>query len=356
MGNALSVVAGSRAAEHIAQYGWRGRDVRFLLGASGGPKWLILGHLDRYLSSRFLFEDRQKPLLAIGSSVGTWRHACMAMSDPVAAFDRFEEIYLRYGYSPKPSAQEVSDSSFAMLEHVLGPGGAREVLTNPQFHSYMITARGIGLSGTEGGLPLILGMALSAIGNTLHRRLLNHHFQRVLFSDDRAPPLLPNGFASQQVVTQPQELTRVLHASGSIPFVFTGERNLGGAPEGHYWDGGIIDYHFCLDELRGFVEQPIVLYPHFRANLTPGWFDKFLPWRRDSVAICESLVLVSPSAEFIASLPFKKIPDRNDFMRLSPEDRRSYWSECVHRSRELRDEFAALVSGSDPLAGVSVRG
>ncbi|MEM6485226.1 MAG: patatin-like phospholipase family protein [Pseudomonadota bacterium] len=355
MGAALSVIVGSRAAEHVAQYGWRGGDVRFLLGASGGPKWLILGHLDRFLSSQFLFEGRHKPLLAIGSSVGTWRHACMAMADPASAFDRFEDIYLRYEYSPRPSAQEVSDSSFAMLEHVLGPGGAREVLANPQLHSYIVTARGIGFSGSEGGPSLVLGMAMSAIGNMLDRRLLSRHFQRVIFTSEHAPPLIPAGFASQQVVTEPHELARVLHASGSIPFVFTGERDLGGAPEGHYWDGGIIDYHFCLDELQGFVDQPIVLYPHFRSKLTSGWFDKFLPWRRNSAAFCSSLVLVSPSDEFIASLPFKKIPDRNDFVRLTPEDRRAYWSECVERSQELRAEFEALVAGPDPLAGVEVQ-
>ena len=37
-----------------------------------------------------------------------------------------------------------------------------------------------------------------------------------------------------------------LHASGAIPFVLTGERDISGAPPGQYWDGGIIDYHFDL--------------------------------------------------------------------------------------------------------------
>jgi hypothetical protein len=44
------------AARQIAEHGWRGRDVALLLGASGGPKWLILGHLDRLLFGDFLLE------------------------------------------------------------------------------------------------------------------------------------------------------------------------------------------------------------------------------------------------------------------------------------------------------------
>ncbi|MFT7287886.1 MAG: hypothetical protein ACI87W_002001, partial [Halieaceae bacterium] len=118
-GRPLDILLGPAAAAHIASHGWRGEDVRLLLGASGGPKWLILGHLDRVLFSDFLGGEGRGPLEAVGSSVGSWRHACLAQADPRAALDRFEEIYLNWTYSAKPDAQEVSAASAAMLRHIL---------------------------------------------------------------------------------------------------------------------------------------------------------------------------------------------------------------------------------------------
>jgi hypothetical protein len=48
-------------------------------------------------------------------------------------------------------------------------------------------------------------------------------------------------------------------------------------PAGDCLDGGLIDYHLLLPyrEL-----DSIVLYPHFAPFVTPGWLDKFLPWRK----------------------------------------------------------------------------
>ena len=63
---------------------------------------------------------------------------------------------------------------------------------------------------------------------------------------------------------------------------------------------------------------------------------------------------MAPSKEFVASLPMEKIPDRTDFTKLSPEQRRAYWRSCIERSKELALAFSALVDGPDPLAGVRI--
>ena len=86
----------------------------------------------------------------------------------------------------------------------------------------------------------------------------------------------------------------------------------------------------------------------------PGWFDKFLPWRQSAIDEAKRLVLLCPSEEFTASLPHGKIPDRSDFTRMKPEERVRYWEQCVSASAALAEEFANLVDGSDPLAGVTV--
>ncbi len=342
----LDIALGSHAATHIAEHGWRGADVSTLIGASGGPKWLILGHLDRLLFEDFLMRDRTRPLRAIGSSVGTWRHACLAQNRPREALDRFEDVYVNWEYSTRPDTQEVSDASMAMLADIFGPQGARALIEHPLLHSYIITARGRGLNSARFRPALAAGMGTAALANALRRSLLASQFQRVVFTSPGAPELPFADFATQHATMDEDTVPRALHASGSIPFVLDGERNLRGGPAGHYWDGGIIDYHFDPGPM---ADEGLLLYPHFRADLTTGWFDKFLPWRRNRAPLLERMILISPSQAFLTSLPQGKIPDRSDFRRLTPAERVSYWRVCVERSKELAEDFAYQLAGDDPL-------
>jgi len=347
----LDIALGARAAEHIGRHGWNGAAISTLLGASGGPKWLILGHLDRLLFGDFLLRDRDTPLSAIGSSVGTWRHACLAQADPAEAVQRFEDVYVNWQYGARPDTREVSDASLAMLEQIFGDAGVRALLDHNRLHSYLVTARGRGLNASQRRPALAAGMAGAALANAIDRRLLATQFQRVVFHSPGAPALPVVDFATRHVSLVRHGVARALHASGSIPFVLHGERDLPGAPRGHYWDGGIIDYHFEPDAL---AREGLLLYPHFRADLTPGWFDKFLPWRRQRPPLVDRMILLSPSPAFLASLPLGKIPDRSDFRRLAPGERVAYWRECITRSRELAEDFRAQVTGADPLANTRI--
>lgn len=345
----LDIALGAGAAAHIAEHGWRGADIDVLLGASGGPKWLILGHLDRLLFADFLMQERKRPLRAIGSSVGSWRHACLAQADPTAAVDRFEDIYVHWDYGrTRPSTREISDVSLDMLQHIIGDVGARALVTHDRLQSYIVTARGRGLNATSHGPRLAAGMGAAAIANAFGRPLLASQFQRVLFCTPGAPPLPFADFATLQVELSADAVPAALHASGSIPFLLHGERDLPGGPAGQYWDGGIIDYHFDPAALAG---EGLLLYPHFRGDLTPGWFDKFLPWRRYRQPLLDNLILLSPSPAFLASLPGGKIPDRSDFRRMKTDERISYWEQCVLRSRELAEDFSWQRAATDPLAG-----
>ena len=73
---ALELRVGRQAAAKLASEGWHADLFDGLIGASGGPKWLILGQMDRVLSTELLASRRALP--AIGSSVGSWRHALMS--------------------------------------------------------------------------------------------------------------------------------------------------------------------------------------------------------------------------------------------------------------------------------------
>jgi hypothetical protein len=235
-----------------------------------------------------------------------------------------------------------------MLGHILGEAGAARIVEHPWLHSYIVTARGRGAAGRTHTALLGPALGAAALANAIDRRLLQGFFQRVLFRSRAAPALPLCDFAARQVTLEAATVAPALHASGSIPFVLAGERDIAGAPRGHYWDGGIIDYHF---DPRPLGDAGLILYPHFRADLTTGWFDKFLPWRRRQAPDLDRLVLLSPSDAFVDSLPGRKIPDRSDFTRMTPEARIRYWRRCIERSRELAEDFAALTAQADPLAG-----
>ena len=106
-------------------------------------------------------------------------------------------------------------------------------------------------------------------------------------------------------------------ASGSIPMVMSGVKDLPGGPAGTYRDAGVIDYHLDIPFLKG---DGLVFYPHFDQRLIPGWLDKKLTWRRPKKEHLENAVVVAPSTKFVKGLPLGKIPDRNDFMMFKGKD------------------------------------
>jgi len=351
---ALSIHLGREAARRIGREGWSADLFSLLLGASGGPKWFILAHLDRLLFADFL-QRGERPLSALGSSIGSWRHMCLAMDNPAGAIDRLEHGYLHQHYASKPSAEEVSAVSRGILQDVLGETGAARLADHPRLRSHIVTARGRGPAAASSGTLLATGMGAAALGNTVSRRLLGPLFQRVVFhSGSRPDPGLALGdFDTRYCRLQENNVGAALHASGAIPFVLTGERDIPGGPPGQYWDGGIIDYHFDLSQYHG---EGLILYPHFSARVIPGWFDKFLPWRQAAIHHIDKLVLLCPGEAFTRDLPLGKIPDRTDFGRLHHEERVRYWEQCVERSKALAEEFAELLQGSDPLRGVTLLG
>src|SRR6478735_7059711 len=109
--HALTLLAGRNATALLRDRGLRAEDVDVIPAASGGAKWLVLAGLDRYLFGEFLQQPRQRPLHLIGSSIGSWRMACLAQRDPVAALGRGHEAYAAQRYPPKPSTAFVSETT-----------------------------------------------------------------------------------------------------------------------------------------------------------------------------------------------------------------------------------------------------
>jgi hypothetical protein len=337
---ALRILAGPVALRRLREEGFDRDAFRAMLGASGGAKWLVLGRLDRQVV-RHVVGGRREKLFLLGSSIGSWRLSCYARSDPDAALERFEAAYFAQRYDARPTPAQVSDQSRRILEEMLGTAGPAEVLSHPKVRFSVMAVRARNLAALEPRLVQQAGLLLAAAANALSRRALGLFFERALFHDPRDPlPFrLPEGFPAARIALTEANFVDAVLASGSIPAVLSGVRDIPGAPPGVYRDGGVVDYHFDYPA----TDEGLVLYPHFYPHVVPGWFDKFLPWRRVRGEALERVVLLCPSRDFVADLPGGRIPDRRDFWDFDTAERLDRWRRAVDASRRLADEFAELV-------------
>jgi len=361
MKSSIVIQAGRSAFQQIAQRGLAAQDIAVIPAAAGGPKGLILQALDQWLFGEFLpSAPRQRSF--IGASIGAWRMAAACHADPAAAFARLGDLYCEQHYPRKPSAARVTEEIAGILHNFM-QGHAAEVLQHPTHHLHLIAARGrAGLSTSNSDLTDKLGFGKAAIGNLLNRRLLANSLQRVVFGDDRdgydglawlRQPF--DAFDSEFQRLTPQNVVPALLASGTLPVIMEAVRDIPAAPPGRYWDGGLIDYHLVYPYQRLSASAPhdLVLYPHFTNYLVPGWLDKTLMWRRQgqgkATPWLDNVIVVSPSAEFLNSLPRRKLPDRKDFFHydLNHALRIADWKIAMQEGARLRDDLAKFCEQPD---------
>ena len=350
----LILRAGPRAMATIRRDGLRPEQVAVIPGAAGGPKALGIIGLDHALFGEWLPRaPRIRDL--IGASIGSWRFAAVCRGDVSAAMKDFGDIYCGQRYPPRPSAQMVSESAHNNTRELLG-GREEAVLSHPHYRLHVIATRGLGLLARQSRFRTPAGFAVAAAVNALGRRHLRHLADRMWFHDPRGMPAFvaarvgaSHAFDSFHTVTTPlnaANLHPALWASAAIPTVMLGVEQIPGAPPGTYWDGGIIDYHLHLPYHRA---NGITLYPHFTDRIVPGWLDKPMPWRRARGQWLENLLLVSPSPEYLESLPHRKLPDRSDFKRFEHDGdaRERYWRQAMAESERMGEEFLRLAESGE---------
>ncbi|TVP13252.1 alpha/beta hydrolase [Shewanella sp. KCT] len=340
----LRFLAGPTAYKQIAEQGLKPELFTQVLAASGGPKWLGIAALDKYLFGTF-FKARQTPLYTLGASSGAWRLACLAQQDPLAAYERLEREYIGQRYETKPTASEVSHKVAGIVSGILGAQQGADIVGNPVIKSHFIACRGRHLNRLSHRAALGAGLATTAVTNLLSRRTLGWHFERYLFgSGGVASPFNElRDLPGRHLALTGENIAQVLLATGSIPWVLAPVERIEGAPAGHYYDGGITDYHFDLP----LAHAPgLTLYPHFYSKILPGWFDKSLPWRRAKHNYDNALIL-APSESYLNQLPYGKLPDRNDFSRLNTEERIRYWRQAVQMSEVLADDLDKVLKSGD---------
>ncbi len=339
----LDIYAGKAAMETLHKEGFKQEVFTSFLGASGGPKWFCLYQMDRFWFGEF-FKDRSSELDLIGSSAGAFRSACFAQQDPVAAIDRLAKNYSETTYSKNAKPAEITRKARELLDIVFGPTGAQEIIQNPIFKAHFVVAKSNGLVSFENKILQGMGLLSSYLRNRSDRNKLNKQYQRVIFKVPSSQFQFsdPYDINTLSIDLNEDNIRDALLASGSIPMVMQGIKDISNAPKGMYRDGGIIDYHFDLK----LNDQGLTLYPHFNAQPKSGWFDKSSS-RLVSGENYDKTVLLCPSPEFVQTLPFQKIPDRNDFVELDDATRINYWHTVFQTTEKLADSLRDFVARQD---------
>lgn len=339
MKSPLHIAAGPTAFRHLQDNGLQLADIRAMLGASGGPKWLVLNQLDRFLAPR-LAADPAVDMDLLGTSIGSWRFACYAQPDPLAAIERFEAAYFEQAYSAKPDAAEISRVCDRILDTLLHDQHDA-IVNNPQRRLHTLANRCRPAMLSHQGEPGKWQLGAAALMNVVGRQRLRHFFERILFAPATSQlPFRKEVFAQENALLDTGNLHQALMATASIPLIMQPIHDIPGTTGGTCVDGGIIDYHF---DTPLPYEQGIVLYLHFSPRLVPGWFDKMLPWRKPRASSLDNLLLVTPSTEFIATLPNSRIPDRHDFVTMDDRQRRANWQKVLGESERLAESLAGLL-------------
>lgn len=334
------IKAGPTAYQHIKTHGLHPNDISVIPAAAGGPKWIILQALDKYLVTNW-FQQRKKALHLVGASAGAWRMMCYAAHEPAHALDRFLKAYVEQSYPTWPTAKQVSDKMEEIIRYSLAQHGIDHIVKNGQKHLHVITSET--QFKPKAGSQYKVQFARIAAKNLISRNLISSDVHRVVFTND---PYAKEVFIPDDLTTHYRKLDQhsiipALKATGSIPMLMDPVTQIA-KPGKLLWDGALVDYHIGLS----YQTPGLVFYPHFADRIIPGWFDKFVPWRKATKAAIDKMIMVFPTQEFVASLPDQKIPDRKDFETYfdQADKRITNWYEVAKRGEGMANEFHNIYS------------
>lgn len=341
----IRVKAGRRAYELIRGGGFTLDRVGTYFGPAGGPRWLVASGFDLTLLKEGLLGNRH-PLWLVGASAGAWRFAAWLQPDAVNSYLALREAYIatvyRHADTPATVLRSLTDIVNAYIEDDALPFA----LGHKKYRLAIVVDRVRGPLASEWSWIQKAGFALCFLANALHPALIHRLAERVVFYYGPQPPdfCLRPGFRGRYFPLSEVNFKTAVIASGAIPVAVAGVRDIFGAPLGMYRDGGLTDYH--LRENYATRYGGLTLFFHHQERIVPGWMDKRLKKRRPPETALESVVMVHPSAEFVAGLPGGRIPDRGDFTTFmdDPATRIANWRRAVELSTPLGEEFLELIA------------
>ncbi len=340
MFNNISVLAGDKAFNIIKNEGLNLNRVKFLVGASGAAKFLILTGIDRVLLD--LLKDRKERLDLVGSSIGSFRMGAYLQKNPIEAINKLEYAYINQFYSSKkPKKEIVTNESKRIMNYYIKDDDLEQLLNHPFMKISFLAVKSKYFLKSENNLIQLTNLVSAGFLNKVNRKNLKYYFERALFTNSNIDFRFKDDFKLNKYKLNRSNFKKALMASGSIPLVMKGVKING--INGIFRDGGMIDYHLDIPFLPKKSED-LVLFPHFYEDITPSWLDKYSKRKANGKEL-QNTVIIAPSKKFVDSLPYQKIPDRKDFEKFSDEDRLKYWNKVVEMNKILGEElFEAIES------------
>jgi len=340
----ICVSAGKNVYEVIQDGGFDFDRVTTYVGAASGPRWLVASGFDLSLLENGVLGNN-RPVVLAGASAGAMRFAAWVHPEPEKSYRRLIDAYISMNFTRKDKPEEILQSIRDLIDSYIDDDAIQFVLASKKYRLAIMTVRARRLASSD--VRWLQGLAIGTgfVCNALNRRMIHRFFQRVVFHNSPIPPpfCLDHDFRGQAVALNKVNFKHALLASSAVPLASAGVRDIYGAPNGTYRDGGLTDYQ--LNQKYAGEKGAITLMFNHQRHLTPTWMDKGLPSRQPPREYLEDLLMVYPSDDFIRKLPYNRVPDRGDFKRYADNHskRMRTWRQVVETSKHLGEEFLGLV-------------
>ncbi len=339
----IRIKAGRRAYEIIKDGGFDFDSISTYFGPAVGPRWLLASGFDLTLLKQEVL-GRSKAVHLIGSSAGAWRFGAWLQPQAADCYRRLIDAYINTRYFREDTPVTVLDKLTKIIGEYLEDDALPFALANKKYRLSIITARGRNLVASEMLWLQKTGLLAGFLFNYFSRNNIYAFAERVVFYNGSKPPpfCLQPKFRGRFVRMNAINFKYSVIASGAIPLVVAGVKNIYGAPRGVYRDGGLIDYH--LTHQFASKENELTLFFHHQERIIPGWMDKKIISRVPDAETLSNVLMIFPSQSFIETLPDEKIPDRDDFLTyIDDHDQRlRNWRKTVELSAPLGEEFMEL--------------
>jgi hypothetical protein len=341
----IQIKAGKKIYQIIKDGGFNFDFVSTYFGAAVGPRWLIASGFDLTLLKEG-FLGRTKPVQLVGSSAGAFRFAAWLQPQAIQTYNKLLNAYINVTYNREDTPAICLEKITGIVNEYLEDDALSFALANKKYNLVVITARARGLMAFENHWMQKTGLITCFILNYFSRNNIYKFADRVVFYNGPKPPAfcLKSQFRGNYVQINEINFKYAVLASGAIPLVIAGVRDIYDAPRGVYRDGGLIDYH--LTHQFAAKENEIVLFFHHQERIIPGWLDKKIEHREPEAHALNNVLMVFPTQSFIESLPGGKVPDRTDLVTFidDQETRIINWRKAVELSAPLGEDFLELVA------------
>ncbi|MCX5834745.1 MAG: hypothetical protein NTV99_09605 [Deltaproteobacteria bacterium] len=341
----IRIRAGKKAYNLVKDGGFSFDAITTYVGPAVGPRWLVASGFDLALIEGRKLGSKAKPVLLAGASAGAWRFAAWVQPEPRKSYTQLLKAYIRIPFKKTYTPEILRDALVRVINAYVKDDAIPFALANDHYRLAFTTARARHLTASEIEWVQRLGLGAGYLFNRMRSASLPLFFERVVFYNGPRPPhfCLQEDFRGKAVPLNPINFKDALLASGAIPMIIYGNRDIYGAPRGIYRDGGIVDYHLNHDYAAR--EKDVSLFFHHQERVIPGWLDRNLKKRRPRAGVLDSVLMVYPSEELVQKFPNGKVPDREDFAAFidNPKERIKNWEDVVELCAPLGELFIEAV-------------